>query len=84
MFAPPSNRARCLFVAWVKPKADHLLKLYVVPDAFQEFYALEQGLAMKELGNAGERQMTVSQVEEFGRSLDRLMSSVEQESTNNS
>ena len=76
MFAPPDNRTRCLFVAWVEPPADGTVKLYVVPEAFQEFYPLPEGLAVKELGNAGYRQLAVSEVAKFVRSLDRLMSSV--------
>jgi Holliday junction resolvase-like predicted endonuclease len=84
MFAPANNRTRCLFVAWVKPPADYVMKLYVVPDAFQEFYALRKELVVKELGNAGYRQLPVSEVPEFVRSLDRLMSSVEQRSASGS
>jgi hypothetical protein len=60
------------------------MKLYVVPDAFQEFYALRKELVVKELGNAGYRQLPVSEVPEFVRSLDRLMSSVEQRSASGS
>ncbi len=78
MFAPPNNRTRCLFVAWVEPPADRTVKLFVAPDAFEEFYPLGKGLAAKELGIAGYRQLPVSQVARFVSSLDRLMSSVEQ------
>jgi Holliday junction resolvase-like predicted endonuclease len=76
MFAPPNNRGRCLFVAWVEPPANRMVKLYVASEAFQEFYALRKGLATKELGSTGYRQLPVSQVTKFVRSLDRLMSSV--------
>jgi hypothetical protein len=76
MFAPPNNRTRCLFVAWVEPPADRMVKLFVASEAFQEFYALRKGLAAKELGSAGYRQLSVSQVTKFVRSLDRLMSSL--------
>ena len=78
MFAPANNRARCLFVAWVKPPAEGVVKLFVAPEAFQEFYGLPKGLVLKELGDEGYRKLTVSQVLDFVGSLDRLMSSVEQ------
>ncbi len=82
MYTPPSNRTRMLFTVRARPKPNGLLRMYVGPGAFAEFYPVTEETATSILGPDGWREMTASDVEAFITSLDRLFeSSVPHDST---
>ncbi|MBN1954815.1 MAG: DUF91 domain-containing protein [Anaerolineae bacterium] len=76
MVTPSENRARMLFTATVRPKSDGLLRVYVWPEAFAQFYSVAEEEAASLLGRAGWQKMTVEDVKAFVANLDRLLGSV--------
>jgi hypothetical protein len=76
MYTPPSNRARMLFTAWVKPKAPGRVRVYVGTDVFPEFYPVSLLDAHTNLGDHGWRDMTNADVNKFVVGLDRLFSKI--------
>lgn len=76
MYAPPANHSRMLFTIWAKPKRKGILKAYIGPEVFAEFYPVAEGLAKKCLGPAGWREMTGEDVSSFIEGLDTLFASI--------
>ena len=72
MYTPPSNRTRMLFTVKTWTQSDGLLRLYVGPEAFAEFYPVEVDEVAALLGEAGWQHMTTEDVKAFVGNLDLL------------
>ena len=73
MYAPPNNKTRMLFTAWVRSN-DGAIVVYVSPDAFAEFFSVTSEEAVKSLGPEGYR--TIASREEavqFGSTVEALI-----------
>jgi hypothetical protein len=66
---------RCLFTAWTKPRSNRM-RVYVVPQAFAEFYPITEEEADDVFGPNGYREMDSSQVNEFIKALEIMMSKI--------
>ena len=52
MFAPQSNKARCLYTIWTKPVGGKL-RVYIATEAFFEFFDIPREKASQVLGSGG-------------------------------
>jgi len=75
MIAPPANRSRCLFAVWVEGKAREpgTTKLFLVAEAFEQFFGLAVADTEAALGASGYRMIDAAGAEAFGQALGRLM-----------
>lgn len=67
MFAPPANKTRALFTAWVDGSVG------VWTEAFAQFFGLPEDLVATKLGPRGVRPMTLEQTNEFSAALTALI-----------
>jgi Holliday junction resolvase-like predicted endonuclease len=73
MYAPPSNKTRMLFTAWVRSN-DGQIVIFVSPDAFAEFFSVTSEEAAELLGPEGYLEVpTADDAAKFGFALDTLM-----------
>ena len=72
MYTPSANRTRMLFTVWAKPKTEGVMRMYVGPEVFSEFYPIEEKTATSMLGPQGWREVTGSEVVAFIERLDAL------------
>lgn len=75
MLTPQANKNRTLYTLWTAPKND-ALKVYIVTDAFAEFFPVSDTTAYEMLGEPGWRVMSTDDAEAFATSLDSLMASI--------
>lgn len=72
MFAPPANKARCLFTIWTQPTRNGLAQVYAGAEALAEFYPISEELADEYLGSSGDRNMSIDDIKAYVSGLDKL------------
>ena len=75
LYAPQNNKTRALYTVWVTPKND-CMKVYVVTDAFAEFFKVSKETANHYLGASGWREMTHENAETFALALEEMLGSI--------
>ena len=72
MFAPSSNRTRCLVTVCTDPSKKNGLWMYVASEAFSEFYGIESDEVVSQLGGNEWVDLPREKVGQFIEGLDRL------------
>ena len=80
MFAPPQNKTRMLFTIWIKGNRPGVLKYYLGPDAFAQFYGIDEEKVVHYLGTSGYHEMDQEASEKFITGLDQLFAEIYGES----
>lgn len=75
MFTSPTNKSRVLFVTWVKPRRN-ALDIYVVPQAFAEFYPISEPEVVEQIGEDGRKRFDKAQAQAFSQSLLKLFEKI--------
>lgn len=73
MFAPQTNRRRCLVTVCTDPSKKGGLWMYVASEAFSEFYGIESGEVVAQLGGNEWVDLPCEKVGQFIEGLDRLL-----------
>jgi hypothetical protein len=81
MITPPNNRNRMLFTIWAEPKTGNVLRAYIDPAVFAEFYPISEEAARNFLGNSGWRTMSPAAVDEFIAGLGKLFEMISKQSS---
>lgn len=71
MYAPAANRRRCLFTVWLKSERPEAGTMVLVPEAFSEFYPVDEETVISLLGPDRWRDV-YEDVEGFVQGLDSL------------
>lgn len=80
MYTPVRKQTRMLFTVRAWTRADKLLKVYVGPSAFQEFYNISEQTVEAKLGSDGWHSLTSSQVDQFIQGLQEVFEIIEKNS----
>lgn len=81
MYAPQSQRTRCLYTVWVQPGRGGTITLWVGPKVFAEFFSVTAEEAESTLGREGYRNLDTAGVYEFIRQADTLFQKLKQNET---
>ena len=79
MYAPPSNRTRALFTVWSWTEQTGMIRIWIGPEAFAEFYPISQDVAESYVGRSGHVMLPVEQVSDFVQRLKQLYLHMEKE-----
>jgi len=72
MYTSPADKRRTLFTAWgYRGDSSEGIYIYLVPQAFDEFYDIPEQRVIDALGPAGDRQVPLDEVDEFARNFAR-------------
>lgn len=71
MYAPQSNKTRCLFTVWTSP--GQKIKVYVASSAFTEFFQIDDQRVEELVGREGWRYFDDGEVKQFVINLRELM-----------
>ena len=74
MFAPQANRSRALFTLSVRD--DDRVDLWIAPEAFESFFALDPHEVERQLGPAGPTTLQAEEIAALSDRLDELMADV--------
>lgn len=74
MFAPPTNRTRCLFVVWItRRKEPGVAKAFIAAEAFEQFYGIPQQELIGAVGQVGYVQLDRSRATSLAAALRQLI-----------
>lgn len=76
MFAPPSDRRMCLYTIWTTSRTDDLLKAWIGPKGFSNYFPVAEDEAENILGSEGYRDMNNAEVKSFVDALDHLFEEI--------
>jgi hypothetical protein len=76
MYAPAENRRRCLFTVWLNSERPEAGTMVLVPEAFSEFYPVDEETVVSFLGLGGWRDV-YEDVDGFVKGLDNLFDEID-------
>ncbi|MEB3207563.1 MAG: endonuclease NucS domain-containing protein [Synechococcus sp.] len=79
MFAPPSNRTRCLFVVWAvqRSKEQGVATAFIAAEAFEQFYGINEGELVQAVGAVGYVTLDMQGADRLAQGLQRLLETQE-------